>query len=122
MRARVGRLGGSGLWSVRPNFFKDVGFLDLNRLVGQNKKHDQLYWQKLQVASGGAGYIMGLLTKLGYHIGPMAGSVCNRLTRLCKDPKKKDKITFEGQEENIDGMTFDQFWKKIVNDVRFRGW
>jgi len=122
MRARIGRLGGSGLWSVRPNFFKDVGFLDLNRLVGQNKKHDQLYWQKLQVASGGAGYIMGLLSRLAYHIGPMAGSVCNRLTRLGKDPKKKDKIKFEGQEKNIDEMSFEQFWKKIVNDVRFRGW
>ena len=26
MTAKVGRLGGSGLWSVRPDFFRDVGF------------------------------------------------------------------------------------------------
>ena len=29
MTGRVGRLGGSGLWSVRSNFFRDVGFLNL---------------------------------------------------------------------------------------------
>ena len=29
MVGRIGMLGGSGLWSVQPNFFKDVGFLEV---------------------------------------------------------------------------------------------
>ncbi len=58
VEARVGVLGGSGLWSVRPNFFKDVGFLDLKQLVGHHKKHDQAYWRLMQKASGGKPYIM----------------------------------------------------------------
>ena len=90
MIARVGSLGGSALWSVRPNFFRDVGFLDLRRLVGHDKKHDQLYWQLLSKASGGRYYIMGLNQKLGIHCGRQSGSVCNVLTRRRNDKKNKE--------------------------------
>ena len=119
MRAKVGVLGGSGLWAVRPNFFKDVGFLDLKRLVGQDKKHDQLYWQKMQVASGGRPYIMGVKPRVSYHVGPFAGSVCNKLTRNRGD---LEKIKFKEAEKKIRDMTFDQFYEKITHDVKFRGW
>jgi len=122
LRAKIGRLGGSGLWSVRTNFFRDVGFLDLRRLVGQDKKHDQLYWVLMQVASGGRPYIMGLKSRLGYHVGPMAGSVCNRLTRNIRDPNKTEKIKFENKEKSIDNMTFEDFYKIITGDAKFRGW
>ena len=122
MKAKIGLLGGSGLWSVRPNFFKDVGFLDLNRLVGHDKKHDQLYWQKMQVASGGRPYIMGVKPRLAYHVGPFSGSVCNRLTKMRNDPNARDKIKFENQENKISGMTFEEFYKRITTDAKFRGW
>lgn len=122
MTARVGRLGGSGLWSVRPNFFTDVGLLDLKPLVGQHKKHDQQYWRLLGKSTNGKSYIMGLNSKLGYHCGAMAGSVCNRLTRN-RTKKIGDLINFEGQENNIDKMNFDEFYEMITKDKRFtRGW
>ena len=123
MTAKVGRLGGSGLWSVRPNFFSDVGFLNLKQLVGQHKRHDQLYWALMQRASGSKPYIMGLQSKLGYHCGPLAGSVCNRLTKNGTKPKVADVIKFEEQETSIDSMSFDQFYEMLVKDKRFdRGW
>lgn len=123
MTAKAGRLGGSGLWSVRPNFFREVGFLNLKPLVGQHKKHDQQYWSLLSKASGGKPYILGLQSKLGYHCGAFAGSVCNRLTRNRTKPKVGDVINFEGQENKIDKLNFKEFYEYITNDKRFtRGW
>jgi hypothetical protein len=123
MTAKIGRLGGSGLWAVKPNFFREVGFLNLKPLVGQHKKHDQQYWALLQKSSGGKPYIMGLQSKLGYHCGSMAGSVCNRLTKNGTNPKIGNIIDFERQEAEIDAMTFDNFYKSISSDKRFiRGW
>ena len=116
MIGRVGVLGGSGLWSVRPNFFTDVGYLDLKQLVGHNKRHDQLYWQKLQKASGGKPYIMGVNKKLGIHCGKMCGSVCNTLTRQRKPPKTLDCINFAESDENIRNISFDDFFERIFND------
>ena len=121
LNGRIGVLGGSGLWSVKPNFFRDVGFLDLKRLVGQDKKHDQLYWQMMQRASGGKPYIMGLVTKLGYHCGPIAGSVCNRLTRN-RGANKCEVIKLEGNEKQVSSFDFDTFYKKISTDKKFSSW
>lgn len=115
--ARVGKLGGSGLWSVRPNFFKDVGFLNLNALVGHDKKHDQHYWSLMERSTNGKPYIMGLQTKLGIHTGPAVGSVCNRLNRNRGNPKKNQLIKFEEQERNVEKMTFEEFLNHI-NDRR----
>jgi hypothetical protein len=124
IEARCGKLGGSGLWSIRPNFFRDVGFLNLKALVGQHKKHDQLYWRLMEQASGGKPYIMGLKMKVGYHCGPLAGSVCNRLTSGANNPKwKKDGIRFEEADKKIDKFSFDEFYKLILEDERIkRGW
>ena len=118
IKARAGKLGGSGLWSVRTNFFDDVGFLSLPLLVGQNKRHDQLYWRLLDKSSGGHPYILGLNKKIGIHCGSMAGSVCNKLTRnyKMKEDQKLDAIKFEHAEEKIDSYTFSEFFKLIYND------
>lgn len=118
MNGMVGKLGGSGLWSVRPNFFKDVGLLDLKKLVGHNKKHDQNYWVLLDKASGGQPYILGLREKLGIHCGARVGSVCNRLTsnRGRTDSESEELIKFKQAEKNISSMDFDTFYKSILND------
>ena len=113
---RTGTLGGSGLWSVKPNFFKTVGLLDLKPLVGFDKKHDQQYWRKLQASSPGKQYIMGISKKLGIHCGKRAGSVCNRLTRNKNNKNRLDLIKFEGAEKNIDAMDFKTFYTSIKND------
>jgi hypothetical protein len=117
---RVGKLGGSGLWSVRNDFFRDVGFLDLNRLVNHDKKHDQLYWVAMDRATRGNPYIMGLNQKLGIHCGREAGSVCNVLTRN-RGADKKEKIKFKLAEEKISNLSFDDFYKNINNDKHLVG-
>jgi hypothetical protein len=122
LTAKIGRLGGSGLWSVRPNFFRDVGFLNLKALVGHDKKHDQLYWQLMQKASGNKSYIMGIQTKLGVHTGPVVGSVCNRLDRNRGNPKKGDLIRFENKEQKLKSMTFEEFMDLIKERRLASGW
>lgn len=122
LKGRSGFLGGSGFWAVRPNFFDDVGFLPLDKLVNQHKRHDQLYWQTLSKNTGGKPYIFGLLDKLAYHTGAIAGSVCNRLTRN-RNNKNKDIIKFEEQEQRIGDMNFDDFFQLVsTNDKTKKGW
>jgi len=121
MRGAVGTLGGSGLWSVKTNFFRTVGYLDLNMLVGHDKKHDQLYWRKLQKSSPGKPYIMGINQKLGIHCGMRAGSVCNKLTRNRNNKNKLNLIKFEGADKNIDSMDFKTFYDSIKNDKALIG-
>jgi len=118
LSGRTGKLGGSGLWSVRPNFFEDVGLLDLSKLVGFDKKHDQHYWRLLERSTGGKPYILALSHKLGIHCGKMSGSVCNILTRSRSknDNQKLDLIKFENAENRIDKLKFDEFFKSIYND------
>lgn len=114
--AKVGKLGGSGLWSVRPTFAKEVGLLNVQQLVGLDKKHDQLYWHMMDRATEGKPYIMGLKTKLGIHCGKYAGSVCNRLTMYRNTPNRLETIKFEEAEQKIDAMDFDTFYKSISAD------
>jgi hypothetical protein len=115
---RCGTLGGSGLWTVRNNFFTDVGLLDLNQLVGHNKKHDQFYWQRLQKASGTRHYIMGLNQKLGIHCGKLCGSVCNTLTRQKNKKVALERIKFKESDNNIRSMDFNTFYEKIKENKR----
>jgi hypothetical protein len=116
--AKTGINGGSGFWSVRSDFFRDVGYLDIKELVGFDKKHDQKYWIKLNNINKGKDYILGLDAKLVLHTGGIAGSLCNNLTkyRISATINKEDVIKFERQEEEIDALTFDQFYDKIKND------
>lgn len=122
-KGATGVLGGSGFWSVRSTFFKEVGFLNLKQLVGQNKRHDQLYWQLLGKNTNGKPYILGLRVKLAYHCGPLAGSVCNILTKNRGNGNKEELIKFEYSEENIEKLAFDDFYDKITKDVSVaNGW
>jgi len=118
LQGKSGKLGGSGLWSVKPNFFRNVGFLDLKLLVGHNKKHDQLYWRLLDRASKGKPYILGLRNKLGIHCGKMTGSVCNKLTRgrSMEINKKLKTIEFENADKKINALSFDEFFKLLINN------
>jgi len=109
--AVIGKLGGSALWCVKTNFFDDVGFLNLKELINQNKRHDQLYWRKISMATRGERYIMGLQHKLGIHCGSMAGSTCNILSK-----NKNGDISFKNAEEKISKMKFDEFYNKISED------
>jgi len=89
----------------------------LQALVGYDKKHDQQYWNLLSKSSNGKRYIMGLKEKLGVHCGKYAGSVCNRLTRNKNNPEKEKMIIFEEQENAIDSVDFNTFYKNIINDT-----
>ena len=120
---RIGKLGGSGLWSVRPNFFKDVGLLNLRELVGHDKKHDQLYWKLLNQKTNNKPYIMGLNHKLGIHCGRDAGSVCNRLTRNKGNKKREEMIKFPEADKKIESQDFDTFYNYIKANVSLhRDW
>ncbi len=114
--AIVGMNGGSALWSVKPNFFRDVGFLDINKFVGFDKRHDQEYWKLLISSSKGRPYILGLKTKLGIHCGKEAGSICNILTKNRLNPKVNEMIKFEDSEERIEKMSFEEFYNLIKDD------
>jgi len=116
MIGKSGFLGGSGLWSIKPDFFKTVGYLDLRQLFGQHKRHDQLYWQSLQKASGGKPYILGIDKKLGIHCGKLCGSVCNTLTRFSAKQKTLDFINFADSDEKIRKQEFDPFFESIINN------
>lgn len=121
-QAHMGRLGGSAFWSVRPNFFSDVGFLDLKKLVNLNKKHDQHYWSLLAKSAKSGDYILGLKTKLALHASKMCGSVCNTLTGNKRVEDKMEMIKFEKQEEELAKISFDEFYEKIRKDKEILGW
>jgi len=116
--AIFGQFGGSAFWSVRPNFYNDVGFLDLKQLVGLSKQHDQKYWRKLSESVKGGKYILGLKHKLCIHCGSLAGSICNTIGRGTVDKKKLEQIKFQEQDKAIDNMTFDEFYNKIINNKK----
>ena len=121
--AKVGKLGGSSFWNVKPTFFKDVGFLDVKKFVGRNKSHDQQYWNIIERINKGQPYILGLEKKLCVHCGSLAGSVCNVLTQNKTSKNKLDKIKFEDSEKKIDNMNFDEFFKSIKkNDRLMKDW
>jgi len=117
-RAKSGLFGGSGLWCVQNNFFKEIGYLNVSNFIGLHKKHDQQYWRKLGTVTKGKHYILGLDIKLGIHCGKIAGSLCNTLTRATKIPQKnvEELIKFEESDKKIDSMGFDHFYKMIKND------
>jgi len=119
----VGKLGGSGFWNVRPNFFRQVGYIDLQQVVGLHKKHDQTYWRLLNKASGGKGYIASLEKKLVFHLGGMVGSVCNNLTKTNIPEQKKLKIIeFKESDEKIENMDFDEFYNMVKANKGYHRW
>lgn len=117
-QAFLGIRSGSGFWCLKPDFFEKVGFLNLSNLVGLNKKHDQLYWKKLNQISKGRPYVAALLAPMSFHCGKLAGSICNSLTRT-KDP---NNTIFKESDEMIESLTFDEFYSKIKSDVSLTKW
>ena len=118
INGRVGKLGGSGLWSIRSNFFQDVGFLNLKQLIGHNKKHDQLYWRILDKKTKNKPYILGLDHKLGIHCGKYAGSVCNKLTKIENKKERNKAIQFKEAEEGLSKIKFQDFYNEIFNNKK----
>lgn len=116
IQLRQGTLGGSGLWSMKSNFYREVGLLDLTKLVGKSKCHDQHYWEKLTKLTNGKPYIGALDIKLGIHCGLLCGSVANVLTQIKDKKQALEKIKFKESEEKIDKMNFDDFYIMIKND------
>ena len=118
INGRVGKLGGSGLWSIRSNFFQDVGFLNLKQLIGHNKKHDQLYWRILDKKTKNKPYILGLDHKLGIHCGKYAGSICNKLTKIENQKERNKAIQFRKAEEGLSKIEFQDFYNEIFNNKK----
>jgi len=117
MTIYTGKYGGSGLWSVRNNFFEDIGFLKIKDFVGKNKQHDQMYWKKLDTKTKGKEYILGVKTKFGIHVGSLAGSICNSLERQKRD------IKFKEADKIIEQYPFDSFYSLISkNKEMVNGW
>ena len=114
-KAVVGRLGGSGFWSVRPDFYQDVGFLNLTNLVGFAKKHDQEYWKLL--SKHNREYIMGITANMVLHTGTLAGSICNVIGYGTNKEKEK-KIRFKKEEEKIESMTFDEYYNLALKKCK----
>jgi len=117
--AYSGKFGGSGFWVLRSDFFDDVGYLKLPQLVGLNKKHDQFYWKRFEIASGGKDYIVGSDYKYVYHCGKIAGSICNILTKhsSLSEEKKEELIKLNDKEKMIDAMSFDEFYDYIQKEL-----
>jgi hypothetical protein len=109
--AYFGQLGGSCFWNIRPNFYKEIGYLRLNDLQGVQKRHDQLYWRKLKAVTGGP-YILGIKTKLFHDCGGYAGSICN-VVGYGTTKQKLERIKYKERDKEIEAMSYKEFYEKI---------
>jgi len=117
-----GKLGGSGFWAVNQDFFDTVGFLDCKLFIGKNKKHDQIYWRKLNKISRNKNYIMAIKANMVIHAGGLAGSVCNTLSKSKNDKKKLEKVKFKEVDSKIESLLFDDFYNGIKNESKLYKW
>lgn len=109
----TGKFSGSGFWSVRTNFYRDVGFLDMKPLVGLNKKHDQNFWRLLDQSAKGKRYVIGLKTLMVIDTGGFSGSICNIIGYGGVTGEKMEKIKYVKRDEEIEQMTFEEFYQKM---------
>jgi len=117
-----GKLGGSGFWAVDTNFFQTVGFLDCKYFIGKNKKHDQMYWSKLNRSSANNDYIWAIQAKMAIHAGGIAGSVCNALTRNKDKKAGLEKVKFKEIDSKIESLSFDEFYTGIKDKHKLYKW
>lgn len=117
---KIGKQSGSGFWNVRTSFFKDIGYLDLKKLVGHDKRHDSSYWQIMEKVNNGKEYIIGLEDLLCIHCGGLAGSICNTLTRNRDNNQRYELIKFKDAEEKIEKTSFQDFIKQITTNNSLR--
>jgi len=116
----VGVHGGSGLWILKPTFFRDIGFLDCSLVQGINKKHDQNYWRQIEKVTHGKKYSLAIHHIMALHTGSIySGSVCNVLT---KDKLDLKNIRFEEENKKIKDMTFYDFYNEIKDNPRCQNW
>jgi len=113
----TGKFSGSAFWSVREDFFRTIGYLPLNPLVGLNKKHDQNYWKQLNKKNNGKDYILGLKKLMVVDTGGFAGSICNVIGYGGINKEKMEKIKYKHKEIEIDKMSFKEFYKKMRSRV-----
>ncbi len=118
VEAYFGKLGGSGFWTVKPNFYTEVGYLELKPLVGFSKKHDQNYWKKLDQLTDGRGYILALKKRLVLNTGGFVGSICNQIGYGGVDKNKLEKIKFIKANDKVEKYSFDDFYRKMWKDDR----
>jgi hypothetical protein len=121
-KAKTGRCGGSGFWVVKNDFFREIGFLDIPPLINLQKKHDQNYWVKLERLSKGKDYILGLEAPLTMHLGPLVGSICNKLTKNKNQKNVENLIKFEESEKYINSLSFDEFYNQIKDNKELLKW
>jgi len=117
-----GKLGGSGFWAVSSDFFNTVGFLNCGSFVGQNKKHDQMYWSKLNRSSSNQDYIWAIQAKMAIHTGGISGSVCNVLTRGKDKKAGLEKVKFKEVDSKIEMLKFDDFYNGIKDKHKLYKW
>ena len=121
VKCKIGKLGGSGIWSVQSDFFEKVGLLQVKNFIGSSKRYDQSYWYLTERASLGKPYILGLHCKLGIHCGSLSYSVCNNLVG-----SKKQISLSEAEEKTdkyIEGLTFEEFYNAVSTDEELlKGW
>jgi len=125
LNAKTGKCSGSGFWVLKPNFAREIGYLDIPPLVGLSKKHDQQYWTKLERVSKGKDYVLGLEAILTIHAASVSGgSICNVLTRNknLKQKNLEELIKFEESEKYINSLSFDQFFESIKNNKEMLRW
>jgi len=114
VRCDIGKLGGSGLWAVRSDFFEKIGLLQVRNFLGMAKKYDQTYWYLLDRVTSGKPYILGLDHKLGIHCGSLTYSTCNLLTK-----KKYQMSLLEAEEKTdkyLEGLSFEEFYDAVSSD------
>lgn len=110
MKCQIGTNGGSGFWILRPTFFRDIGFLDCSLVQGLTKKHDQNYWEKISHKVRGKKFSLTIPKIMSLHTGSITGSICNQLT---KEPGNTDNIRFVDKDQEIDNMSFIDFYNQI---------
>lgn len=118
----VGVCGGSGFWTMLPDFFNDVGFLPIAPLVGKDNADDQVYWGLMQQKSGDRQYIVGVKEEMAFHCGGDFGSVCNILREQHRGKERFDQIQFEDSEDRYLTMSFDEFYQMCLEHPEWRKW
>lgn len=114
-KLQLGYTSGSCFWCFRDSFFKKVGFLNPNNVVGQNKKHDQLYWHKMRAINNHKPYILAVEEDLVVtydNYKDINLSICDPSQF---DPQKE--ITFKEVDDTIDKMPYDSFMNLLRNNI-----
>ena len=114
--------GASSFWSIRSNFFRDVGFLDIKESIGQSKFHDFKYREILDRNNKDAkiGYGLALDAPMAFHVGGIYGSICDMLHIGNGDRIKGAE--FKEDERVVSSLTLDDLIDKYANNSLCINW